>query len=358
MPRLPKRPAAQQVSLPFSDDPAPEPTTDPVAESGSVSEEQWRPIPDWPYYEVSDRGRVRSFITANRRNHPRIIGGYVQKSGHITVCLYRNNGAESWRPGVHVLVLIAFVGPRPPGMQCCHTNGIPDDNRLENLRWDTPRNNKLDLIQHADNPFKLNPEAVRAIWERLLTGEPDTSIARDFHVTAAVVTGIKLGDHWTPVTKDLPGFPIVTDCRSAANHEPIYAAKEDIDSPVEIWRPVPGYPAYRVSNFGRVQSCWKRLGFRGKHCIGDTWKEIQPSRGKYGHGRLLMYSTGRKRKSVSLHVIILLAFAGPPKPGMICCHVDGDATNNMLGNLRWDSHKANKRDALKHAKQRSEQKND
>ena len=35
---------------------------------------------------------------------------------------------------VHRLVLEAFVGPNPPGLECCHNNGDPSDNRVENLR--------------------------------------------------------------------------------------------------------------------------------------------------------------------------------------------------------------------------------
>jgi len=38
---------------------------------------------------------------------------------------------------VHSLVLEAFVGPRPEGMDGCHENDVPWDNRLSNLKWDT-----------------------------------------------------------------------------------------------------------------------------------------------------------------------------------------------------------------------------
>jgi hypothetical protein len=39
------------------------------------------------------------------------------------------------------MVLFAFVGPCPEGMECCHENDVRDDNRIENLRWDTHANN-------------------------------------------------------------------------------------------------------------------------------------------------------------------------------------------------------------------------
>ena len=45
---------------------------------------------------------------------------------------------------------------------------------------------------------------------------------------------------------------------------------------------------------------------------------------------------------------MLEAFVGPCPKGMVCCHNDGDPTNNRPGNLRWDSYAANFRDAMVH----------
>lgn len=64
--------------------------------------------------------------------------------GYVRVCLY----SKTVKP-VHRLVLEAFVGPCPEGMQACHNNGIRDDNRVENLRWDTPKGNSLDKAKHG-----------------------------------------------------------------------------------------------------------------------------------------------------------------------------------------------------------------
>ncbi len=50
---------------------------------------------------------------------------------------------------IHRLVLLAFVGPCPEGMQSCHRNGKRDDNRLENLRWGTPQSNSDDKRAHG-----------------------------------------------------------------------------------------------------------------------------------------------------------------------------------------------------------------
>lgn len=53
---------------------------------------------------------------------------------------------------VHLLVLEAFVGPCPPGLEGCHTNGDGLDNKLTNLRWDTHAANMQDRLRHGRNP--------------------------------------------------------------------------------------------------------------------------------------------------------------------------------------------------------------
>lgn len=50
---------------------------------------------------------------------------------------------------VHRLVLEAFVGPCPDGLQACHGDGDKCNNRLSNLRWDTPKANMDDMKRHG-----------------------------------------------------------------------------------------------------------------------------------------------------------------------------------------------------------------
>jgi hypothetical protein len=72
---------------------------------------------------------------------------------------------------------MVFRGPCPPGMEACHNNGDPTDNRLCNLRWDTHANNEADKIRHGtyfirarlkgerNGNSKLTEEEVRLIRE-------------------------------------------------------------------------------------------------------------------------------------------------------------------------------------------------
>lgn len=52
---------------------------------------------------------------------------------------------------VHVLMLEAFVGPRPAGQLGCHKNDVPGDNRLGNLYWGTKSHNGIDCVNNGTN---------------------------------------------------------------------------------------------------------------------------------------------------------------------------------------------------------------
>ena len=113
--------------------------------------EHWRPIPGHEgRYEVSDIGQVRSLARLDsygRRRKERILKPRPAKSGHKFVALYADDVRTDW--AVHVLVLTAFIGPRPAGSDACHWNDDPADNRLANLRWGTRSENALDCVRNG-----------------------------------------------------------------------------------------------------------------------------------------------------------------------------------------------------------------
>lgn len=117
-----------------------------------TADELWRPVPGYEgAYEVSSQGRVRSLERLDSRGHKRrgklLSAGSSGREGRLTVSLADNGAMRThW---VHQIVLMAFVGPRPAGMEACHWNGDPRDNRVENLRWGTRRENTLDRVRHG-----------------------------------------------------------------------------------------------------------------------------------------------------------------------------------------------------------------
>lgn len=95
--------------------------------------ENWKVIPSAPRYEVSDKGGVRNAQTKRPMRTSDNGRGY-------RILALRHDGQTRHRT-VHSLVLEAFVGPRPPGMDVSHLNDVRDDNRLENLCYESRSDN-------------------------------------------------------------------------------------------------------------------------------------------------------------------------------------------------------------------------
>ena len=92
----------------------------------------------FPDYVVNENG------TVVRKKDGVVMKQYVQKSGYVAVYLKSTRGETCIRM-VHRIVAIAFL-PKPKGKDYVdHINTIRHDNRVENLRWVTPKEN-------ANNP--------------------------------------------------------------------------------------------------------------------------------------------------------------------------------------------------------------
>ena len=117
--------------------------------------EEWRSVVGYEgAYEVSSLGRVRSmdrviFRAGTRKAHLRgqIRKLQKRKTGHMTVPLWSHDVVEY--AFVHRLVLEAFVGLRPEGLEGCHNDGDPTNNVPSNLRWDTHSSNVYDRREHG-----------------------------------------------------------------------------------------------------------------------------------------------------------------------------------------------------------------
>lgn len=165
-------------------------------------------------YEVSDQGRVRSLDRVIQQRHhsgrmmDRFFAGQVlcpcvQSSGHTCVNLW-NTGVMTHRL-IHLLVLEAFVGPRPEGLHTRHLSGDPGDNRLPNLVYGTRSENAQDAIRHGvmqcsegHYKAKIDREIVRYI--RSARGkERQVDLSARFGIAQSNVSAIQLGKIWKHV---------------------------------------------------------------------------------------------------------------------------------------------------------------
>lgn len=180
-----------------------------------MNKELWKPVVGYEgWYEVSNKGRVRSLDRTIRQinqagSYSRIFPGRIlqQKDCKNTmrVSLYKNNKegdnkGKSFR--VHRIVLEAFVGPRPPGLICCHKDGDYHNNRLGNIHWSTHKQNALDSLR--DGTFflpyfgtaKLTPSIAKRMRNIYRKGFAQYRIAEKFGVSVAAVRTALFDPKW------------------------------------------------------------------------------------------------------------------------------------------------------------------
>ena len=157
----------------------------------------WKPVIGFEdLYEVSDAGRIRSIKNGR-------IKAYTndRQKRRPFVGLWRNNKVRIIYP--HKAVLEAFVGLRPKGMEACHNNGDPFDNRLENLRWETTRNNQLDRIKHGTSNRGERCAAAKLTEAQIYAIRADNrlqrEIAADYGVKDNTISRIKSGKRWAHI---------------------------------------------------------------------------------------------------------------------------------------------------------------
>ena len=162
--------------------------------------ESWRPIPGFDGYEVSEFGRIRSWKAIGRnhkrRSEPVILKPQIMKNrkGYLFHNLYAGGKYHSVR--IADAVLLAFIGPKPYGMNSCHDDGKKENNRLDNLRYDTPINNELDKLRHGTSNRVLTVEIVKAIKTRVANGERQKDVCESLGLGSDQVCRVVNGKTW------------------------------------------------------------------------------------------------------------------------------------------------------------------
>jgi len=182
-------------------------------------QEVWKPVVGYEgLYEVSDAGRVRSLgrpykmrnshkpeVVMDCRKPARILKPGVKSNGYCQVMLYALD-RSTWQPLVHRLVLEAFVGPCPDGMECNHINKQPYDNRLCNLEWithaenmDSTRRDVSGYQGEKHHRAKLTEDGVRRLRAAKAAGNPISPIARELGISKVAACNAANGKTWRHV---------------------------------------------------------------------------------------------------------------------------------------------------------------
>jgi hypothetical protein len=166
---------------------------------------EWRPIPDWPDYEVSAWGDIRRITPSRSARAGAVLAPFFRSNGYAQVILYSNGAGRRFL--VHRLVALAFHGRRPsPSHEVAHLSGTRSNNHYQNLRWVTHRENEAHKDQHgtrlrgsAVGNARLNESDVVRIKSALTAGRRQSEIAREFHVSQSTVYLIANGKTWRHV---------------------------------------------------------------------------------------------------------------------------------------------------------------
>ena len=136
--------------------------------------EKWKAIPGYKgWYEVSSTGRVRSvdrwIVFSDGRVRffeGQLLAFYTDNFGYRKTTLKKKG--KDFRAHIHVLVALAFKGPRPRDAQVRHYDGDHLNNTPRNLLYGTSKANHADKERHGRQPHGENSYAAKLTNRKVL----------------------------------------------------------------------------------------------------------------------------------------------------------------------------------------------
>lgn len=157
-------------------------------------------LPSSERYAAGDDGTVWSSLGKGHSGQPTEgarewcqLKSWPNTRGYLQVYVLR----ETYT--VHRVVLEAFRGTRPTGMECRHLNGNKQDNRLCNLAWGTRSENAIDNLRQGKGKCRLSADKVRAIRARFSIGEKQRDLAGSFGVSVSQIAKVVQVRQWKHV---------------------------------------------------------------------------------------------------------------------------------------------------------------
>lgn len=171
----------------------------------TVSATVWRTVPGYPAYEVSVDGLVRRCQGFRCRRAHRVLVPFVRPNGYAQILLYQ--GGKRRRFGVHQLVALAFLGPKPsPQHEVAHLDGQRLNNHVSNLAWLLHSENERHKDLHGTRlrgsqigNAKLTEAQVVLIRQALAVGIRQCALAQTYCVSDSTVSLIARGKTWRHV---------------------------------------------------------------------------------------------------------------------------------------------------------------
>ena len=259
--------------------------------------EQWKQIPEFLDYECSNMGKIKNIKTNKLLKLTPHSGGYIR----ITI----KNEKYTKQFAVHRIVALTWIENSENKPSVDHINRIRNDNRVENLRWATHK-------EQSNNKTKTKPNmALKSIWkcdtitkEKLKFYESSVDAAKEIYKDTIDVE--KMSHNIREAARN--------DTRSYQ----YYWKYEDLNienKENEIWKNIEE-TKYKVSNYGRIIN---------KQNIILKCHKCKTGYIVFGMGKRLKY----------LHTMVANAFLEKKPNTTIVNHKDGNKSNNHVDNLEW-----------------------
>jgi hypothetical protein len=162
--------------------------------------------------EASSLGRLRRqprWVRVNQStDRLRLEPGHIlslrpDRKGYLYSWVSAGLGRSTGLPA-HRVVCAAFHGaPTEERWNVCHINGDSGDNRAENLRWGSFKENSDDQARHNTrllgerHPMtRLKTEDAKLIRSMALAGSPYSEIRKLYDVSPPTICNIKYGRTW------------------------------------------------------------------------------------------------------------------------------------------------------------------
>lgn len=115
-----------------------------------MNTENWKTLPDFEDYQVSDKGSIRRVSSGKGTRAMRHLKPCIDRGGRMVFNARKNGKTKQWK--VHRAVMLAFKGDCPLGKEVAHIDGNQQNNRLENLMYASPSENNSHKVGHGTQP--------------------------------------------------------------------------------------------------------------------------------------------------------------------------------------------------------------